>query len=582
MTPILFFCVAIHHSNSVAAQGTATVFTDGLAQPSGEISLAMAQLSDELSKSGKLRLLSMMGRAGIMNLHDLMRFRGADFAILNNDIIANPDLPEKYPNYDEKLRYITKLNSQKLLIFARAELGTLKQLSDKNIVVFGPETITGFTARRVLNLLSVDAKISSAFEGGAAKAALGSADAIILFDTEYDELRHFVDLDKDYRAIAIPENEALTPVYRIAQIGPGEFDRASSEPAISTIEVDTILATFNWLPKHGRYSDVSTFIDAFFELLPTLRNDYPSSIWNATDPQAAVLGWRQYDLAKSKAKTVRPPNPAPIATVPAFVSSLEDQKSHDALGLSIMSQPPLTNQNAGEGGILTELAIAAIKRSEILPGKEIAIRWERDLVAQVEHLMSNDPDKRIYLWLGPNCDQLAQLSAEMAAMCDGVVLSEPIFSALNVFFVTEQSDFDPGSADGLSGRTICAPANRPFAPPFGDSEHRQRKPEIKILRPPSTVDCLGQIQLGKADALFVNEMEGKKVIADLGLTNTFRTIENVGFAQETRMMVAKKLPNATKIVTLLNEGIRKLKSEAIYGQLILKHVIPAPKAAAMQ
>ena len=299
-------------SAQMPANGAVTVFTDGLAYPDGVISKGLAELSGELDKSGELRLLSIMGKAGAANVRDLLRFRGADFAILNSDVFASAEVAKNYPAAREKLRYVTKLRAQRAVLLARADINTVDGLAGKKVVAFGPEAVIGLTVRTVFASLGVKADIAAAQDTGG-EDQIRDAAAVFFFDTDTKRLPASI-LSGEFHAIAIPINAALSKFYRPAQLQPNELMGIAETDRIATIETDTILASFNWLPQHARYLDVAAFIDKFFAALPELRRDRPSSIWNETDPRAQVLGWRQHPHAAAASKSVPPPPSIPVVS----------------------------------------------------------------------------------------------------------------------------------------------------------------------------------------------------------------------------------------------------------------------------
>jgi polar amino acid transport system substrate-binding protein len=148
-----------------------------------------------------------------------------------------------------------------------------------------------------------------------------------------------------------------------------------------------------------------------------------------------------------------------------------------------------------------------------------------------------------------------------------------------VFFTRNDSDFDPSSEERLKGRTLCVPANRDLAPPTEKVARMMQDGRLKLARPPSMIDCLNIVGRGDADALLVNELEGKRAIADLGLSQAFRVVENAGSAQEVRIIIAKDSPNAEELLSALNRGIAKLKSEEVYSQIIMRHLVSLNRSA---
>ncbi len=566
--------------------GAVTVFTDGLAYPDGVISKALAELSAELDRSGKVRLLSVMGNAGAANVRDLLRFRGVDFAILNSDVFASARVAKTYPEATEKLRYVTKLRTQKLVLLARSDIDAVEQLAGKKVAVVGPEAVTGLTAHTVFAALGIGAEITP-LQDASAEEQLREAAAVFFIDTDAKRLPESIARSGEFHGVAIPMNDTLSKFYRPAQIQPGEAAGNSASHSIATIETDTILASFNWVPQHVRYADVAAFINSFFAAIPDLRRDRSASIWNETDPRAPVLGWRQHPHAAVASKSVPALAPVPVAAAaapaaPAIAPDIEDRNSEQRLKLSIVPQPPLTDDHSSGGGLVTELTRAALERMDWPHAGDFEVEWDKDRESQVHRVLVEKRADLALLWARPNCEDPGLLTGESAAFCDGALASEPIFKALVVFFTRSGSDFDPASEDRLAGRSICVPANRDVAPPTEVAKKMVRDGRLKLVRPQSLIDCLNIVGRGEADALLVNELEGKLAISRLGLSQAFRMVENAGAAQEVRIVVPKDAPKAKELLGALNKGIAKLKSEDLYSQIVMKHVLALNPPATTQ
>jgi ABC-type amino acid transport substrate-binding protein len=560
------------------AEGGVTAFTDGLAYPNGEISRAITELAVELDESRKFRLLPMMGSAGVANVRDLLRFRGADFAIVNNDVFALKEVFELYPEALEKLRYITKLTSQKVVLLARRDINAVDQLSGKKVLVFGPEAIAQRSASTIFDLLEVNAAITPAPDAGA-DGQIGDAAAIFLFHTDTSWLPRDLAQSGEFHLIPVPMNDALSAFYQEAEIKPGELGAYSGSEAIATIKTDTILATFDWLPRHGRYADVTAFIDGFFAAIPKFRGEGRLPIWHETDPQAEVPGWKQHAYAA----TVKGSVPRPEVEPGPFAATTESAESDStALRLSIVSQPPLTNQQSDDGGLLTELAKAALERTAWPGAGDIAVRWDENRVDQANGIVTKKAADLALPWIGGGCEASENPGSETAFFCESIMASDPIFKVLVAFFVRADSDFDPTAEEHMIGRTICRPAELDLTPLSELSKQLIRDGKLTLVRPPSLIDCLSLVDREEADALFVNELEGKLVITHLGLSDRFRMIEGAVSVQDIHIGLASDRPGAKELLAALNEGINKLKAEDIYSQIIVKHLSPAPKLGAAQ
>jgi hypothetical protein len=592
-----FGWVMVH--GQTAPKGSITIFTDGLAYPNGRISRALMELSVEVDKAAKLRLLPIMAYGGGENVRDLLRFRGADLAIMNNDVFAVPEIEKAYPEARRKLRYITRLDTQRVFLFARPSTTAIEQLTGKKVAVFGPQNITGLTASTVFRLLKVNASLVQMQE----EAPLADAEAVFLLEDDARRLLPKAAPADEFRLLAIPKNPAFAAVYAPATIPAAEAGDYGGAGAIDTISVDTVLATFDWLPAHGRYPDVTAFIDSLFTALPKLRRDYSSSIWQETDPRADVLGWRRHSHAENVRKAVPPPAPggesAPLpaagaaSTPPPAISNtpvaapaagntpqeagmppaaIGNPSGGNPLRLSVVAYPPLTDQRVPGGGLIGELAIAAMQNVESPFNRNLVFQWEKDKVSQIRTVLSEKTAELAMPWEKPSCDNPQELGMEAAAFCDAGLASEPIFKVLVLFFMSNESDFSFTADETMIGRTICLPADRQLNNLSEKGREFLAQGKLTLVRPPSLIECLDIVQRGEADAVLTNELEGKLTIARLGLTQTFRMADRAVTAQDIHIILAKDTPGAEDLLAALNKGIAKLKSEDSYFAIVAKHL----------
>jgi polar amino acid transport system substrate-binding protein len=567
------------HAGSLPAQsptlGTVTVFTDGLAYPNGPISQGLTELSIALDKAGTTRLLPIMGLAGEANVRDLLHFRGADLAIFNHDVFASARVEKTYPEARNHLRYIATLRSQEAVLLAREGTGDIEQLKGKKVWVAGPESVAMLTARTVFRLLGVELNLLAAPEEISA-AALENTDAVFFLSDDAKRIPQDLLNAAGFRPIPIPASPALASAYRPAQLPPGLVAGAGGEP-IETIFVDTILASFNWTPAHGRYADVTRFIDGFFKALPDLRDNHPSSIWQATDPHMQVPGWQQHAYAAQAKKSVppaAPPFPTRVATAPAPAPAAKPAAapSGPSLRLSIAPHPPLTGQNLPGGGILTELTTAAVARMGWPGGGGVALQWEKDGKAQLASILSEHGTELGLPWEKPDCENTEALNAESAAFCDGALTSAPIFKVLIVLFTRVDNPIDLSAPDSLVERVLCVPDDRDLTQLDPRTRAWVRDGKLTLTRVPTLIDCLARVERREADAVLTNELEGKELISKLGLADVFAMSEMPVSVQDIHIVIGKHVANAEKLAAALDEGFNKLKSDGAYAQIVAKHL----------
>jgi len=552
-------------------QGSVTVFTDGLAYPNGLISQGLTELSIALDMAGTIRLLPTMGYAGEANVRDLLRFRGVDLAIFNHDVFASASVEKNYPEARRQLRYVATLRSQQAVLLAReGPGGDIQRLEGKTVWVVGPEAVAMLTARTVFNLLGAKLNLVAAPEEITA-GALENADAVFFLADDAKRIPQDLLNAAGFRPISIPANPALASAYRRGQIPAGAATGEGGEP-IETILVDTILASFNWAPTHGRYPDVTRFIDGFFAALPDLRRNHPASIWQATDPHMQVPGWQQHAYAARAKKSVpeAPPMPARVAT--GFTPSAEPATSGPTLRLSIAPHPPLTGQNLPGGGILTELTAAAVARMGWPGDGGVALQWEKDRKAQVASILSEHETELGLPWEKPDCEKTEGLNAESAAFCDGALTSAPIFKVLIVLFTRPDNTIDLSVPDSLLDRVLCVPEDRNLTQLDPKAHAWVQDGKLTLMRVPTLIDCLTRVERREADAVLTNELEGKDVITKLGLSDIFTMSEMPVSVQDIHIVIGKHVPNAEKLAAALDEGFNRLKSDGAYAQIVAKHL----------
>ncbi|MBX2805280.1 MAG: transporter substrate-binding domain-containing protein [Hyphomicrobiales bacterium] len=557
-------------------KGGVTIFTDGLAYPDGEISKGITELAAELDKNSKLRLLPIMGSAGAANVRDLLRFRGADLAVINNDVFASEEIFDLYPEASEKLRYITKLKTQKVVLLARKNINTLDELTGTKILVYGPETIAMRSAVTIFDLLEINAEITHVPDASTDGPA-GDAAAIFFFHTDARWLPRDLAKFGEFAPIPVPMTEALSAFYRKAEIQIGELGVYSNSNTIATIQTDTVLASFDWSPRHGRFADVTAFIDDFFAAIPKFRDRGRLAIWEETDPHAEVLGWSQHAYAATAKESVAQPQKQPEAFV---VTNKVTENISAQLKLSILSQPPLTNRQSEGGGLLPELAKAALERSSWLAMRGTEIHWDENRGDQANSVVARNAADLVLPWMGGACETTDISDNASASACEDILGSDPLFTVLVAFFSRADNGFAPKSEDDLIGRTICMPAGLEMSLLGEQSQKLVRDGDLTLARPPSLIDCLSQVDRNAADALFVNELEGKFTIAQLGLSDAYHMIEDIVSVQEIRIGIAKNRPATDELLAALNEAIGKLKTEEEYSRIIVKHLTPAPMLGA--
>src|SRR5262245_57737159 len=179
--------------------GMVTVLTDGIAEPSGQGTLAINELAARLGQIGKMRLLPIAGHGGAENVRDLLYLRGIDLAILNSDILAYLDQVRKYPDARRSIRYVTHLLDQKVYLLARKQFSNIEDLRGRKVIVLSQGGGSYTTAVALFGLLKIEVMLQSP----GPDAVLGDAgfpdfDAALLLGSELSRLRLIAQLREDF------------------------------------------------------------------------------------------------------------------------------------------------------------------------------------------------------------------------------------------------------------------------------------------------------------------------------------------------------------------------------------------------
>jgi hypothetical protein len=257
--------------------GAVTVLTDGIADPSGRVSRGFSELSLYLDQAGKLRVLPLMGYGGVANVRDLLKLRGADFAILNNDILAYLALTKTYPEASRRIRFVTHLYDERVYLIARNQIKTVADLKGRKVAVTSENSPGNVTARTVLGTLKVNATLVP-FRVTGDVGLLKDVDAFLLLERDAARLPNNFWRSGEYRLMSLPPAGELAKIYRPAAFGDREFpDLQPAAGQVQTLKAETLLAVFDWAPTQGRFGDVTRFVDALMTALLQMRQKLPDT-----------------------------------------------------------------------------------------------------------------------------------------------------------------------------------------------------------------------------------------------------------------------------------------------------------------
>lgn len=223
---------------------------------------------------------------------------------------------------------------------------------------------------------------------------------------------------------------------------------------------------------------------------------------------------------------------------------------------------PFTDRKAPNGGLVTEVAQAAMEKAA--PDEGFAVHWVNDWSAHLEPLLSNALLDLGFPWLRPDCeDNPSQYR------CENFHFSDPMFEMLVLLFTdtTRQIRFTQDS--DIEGRTLCRPAGYYTHDLEKDGRNWLTDAKITLTQPDSVADCFELLTEGKVDAVALNEFTGRTAIRDLGLEGRVSVAQGKPLSIEgLHVVVHKSHPQAEAMLDTINTGLREIKANGTYQQII--------------
>lgn len=223
---------------------------------------------------------------------------------------------------------------------------------------------------------------------------------------------------------------------------------------------------------------------------------------------------------------------------------------------------PFTDRKSPNGGLVTEVVQAAMEQAA--PEEGFAIHWVNDWSAHLEPLLSNALLDLGFPWLRPDCE-----GNPSQYRCENFHFSDPMFEMLILLFTdtTRQIRFTQDS--DIEGKTLCRPAGYYTHDLEKDGRNWLTDSKITLEQPDSVADCFAMLMNGEVDAVALNEFTGRTAIKDLNLTGRVSVAQGKPLSIEgLHVVVHKSHPQALAMLDTINTGLREIKANGTYQQII--------------
>lgn len=164
-----------------------------------------------------------------------------------------------------------------------------------------------------------------------------------------------------------------------------------------------------------------------------------------------------------------------------------------------------------------------------------------------------------------------------------VLFSDPVMEVRQFVYLSDRSGMefhgrngggDSGGLEDFQGRTICQPVG--YALPAG-LEAMVGQGRLTRQTPSDLGSCVRMVATGRADVLVIDEFSGAAAIQRSGLADDIRVADWPFAVVTLHLVVGRATPGAETTVAAFNDGLKALKRQGVYHQLLLSHTLqPAP------
>lgn len=257
----------------------------------------MTELAEDLRntlESDELRIVPILGRGSIGNVQDLLFLRGVDLALVQSDVLNFYLEQGIEPNIASKIRYLATIGPQKAHLLTRLDITSIDQLNGRRVNIGRANTGSFMSASLLLQALGVQVQASNHGHKKALKLLkAGEIDAMFrmggapipgMLDAKVEDGVHLID---------IPADRISDGAYQPTTLTSGEYPELVQAP-VQSVEVKTLLASYNWPSDHPRYLNVAKFNEALINSQNELRSGDYHAAWQELRIDGTVSGWRKF------------------------------------------------------------------------------------------------------------------------------------------------------------------------------------------------------------------------------------------------------------------------------------------------
>ena len=258
----------------------------------------MTELAEDLRDTlehDDLRIVPILGRGSIGNVQDLLFLRGVDLALVQSDVLDFYLEQKIEPNIGSKIRYLATIGPQKAHLLTRADITSIDQLNGRRVNIGRVNTGSFMSASLLLQAIGLQVEATNHGHKKAFKLLKdGEIDA--MFRMGGAPIPGMLDVKKEdgVHLIDIPADRIPAGSYQPTALTPDDYPELVSTP-VQSVEVKTLLASYNWPKDHPRYINVAKFNEALISNQDELRSGDYHAAWQELSTNGTVSGWRKFE-----------------------------------------------------------------------------------------------------------------------------------------------------------------------------------------------------------------------------------------------------------------------------------------------
>lgn len=271
----------------------------------GQLGAAYIQIAQDIAvvvnDGNNLRVLPVVGAAGVQNVHDVVFLRGIDLALTNLQTLnALRKSRELGPNLERQLTYIAPLFPEEMQIVARGTVTSIEALRGKKVAFNNKGSATALFAPKVFEMLGIAVEpVFMSQPDALLKMRSGEIEATVCICPKPIPAYVAIRPDAGFKLLEIPYTKPFEEDYLPATITHADYPSLVPEKEkVETIAGGTVLVTFNWPLGSVRYNRTAKFVAALFSKFDALQAPPRHPLWKSVNLAASVAGWQRFQAAQ--------------------------------------------------------------------------------------------------------------------------------------------------------------------------------------------------------------------------------------------------------------------------------------------